>query len=124
MKLYIAGKFQERKQVRWLMDRLVELGHTITFDWTTAHYETKEETPEDAVECVRGVINADAYVGVFIMDYTYKGALIEMGVALGLDKKVYIIGHAIDSLFIKHPNVQQFDNELEFLSYVRQIKGV
>ena len=81
MRFYVGSKFEERLKVRWLMDRLEDLGHEITFDWTTEHYQNKEETPEDAEECIHGVFDAHAYVGLFIEDYHYKGALVELGVA-------------------------------------------
>lgn len=110
MKIYVAGKFQERAYIKTVMWWLEGMGHEITFDWTDPQYQHKDETPEDATECVRGVSGADIYVGVFKHILNYKGALVEMGVALGLGIPVYIVGHAIDScLFTKHPLVKKFD---------------
>ena len=120
MKIYVASKFNERLKVRWLMDKLEDMGHEITFDWTTEHYQHKEETREDAKECMNGVLLSDAYVGMFLEDYHYKGALVELGIALTIDIPVYVIGHAMDScIFTKLTH--KFETETEFLSFIRGI---
>ena len=119
MRFYVAGKFDDRLCVRGLMDKLEELGHEITFDWTTEHYQNKEETHEDAMECFDGVGSADAFIGLFVNDLPYKGALVEMGAALGWYADVYIIGHAIDSCIFSKLATQQFENEEEFLGFIR-----
>ncbi len=123
MKLYVAGKFQERAQVRVLMDKLETMGHTITFDWTGEEQLTRPDHPVgNVIDDVGGGKSADALVCRFINPLNYRGSLIELGVALGAGKKVFMIGHAVDScLFPSHPLVQHFETELEFLSYVRQV---
>lgn len=118
MKVYVAGKFQDRTKVRGLMDKLEGLGHEITFDWTIEHYAKKEETIEDAVECLQGVIDAEVYVGLFVEDHIYKGALVELGIALTSNILVYLIGHAIDSTIFTLLADKKFENEEEFLDYI------
>ena len=122
MKFYVAGKWEDRKTVRKLMDKIQDFGHAITYDWTKDE-ETDEGYPiVNAINDTRGVQICDAYVGRFIDKNEYKGALVEFGIALGLNKRIFIIGHAVDScIFTNHPAVQRFENELEFLSYVRQV---
>lgn len=34
MKLYVAGKWEERSLIKDLMQTLESMGHTITLDWT------------------------------------------------------------------------------------------
>ena len=120
---YIASKFEERETARRLMDGLEALGHKITFDWTTEHYQTKEETKEDAQECLDGVFNADAFVGLFVEDYIYEGSLVEMGEALADDVPVYIVGHAIDSCLFTKLATGRFETMLEFLDFVKLNTG-
>ena len=130
MKFYIAGKFEERAEVRKLMDKVEELGHTITCDWTKHEQGGKDFLVHYAIADVEGVRGCDVYVGRFINENSYKGALSEMGMALGLDKKVVVIGHAIDScIFTNHPNVLKLESEEAFLSelavyYETQIMGL
>ncbi|KKN74989.1 hypothetical protein LCGC14_0384910 [marine sediment metagenome] len=122
MKFYVAGKWEDRKNCRKLMDKIQDLGHAISYDWTTGE-ETDEGYPiVNAINDTRGVQVSDVYVGRFIDKNNYKGALVELGIALGLNKRIFIIGHAIDScIFCHHPSVRRFENESEFLSYVRQV---
>ncbi len=122
MKFYVAGKFQDRKNIRKLMDKIQDLGHAITYDWTIDEENAAGYPVLNTINDTRGVQICDAYVGRFIKKNRYRGALVELGIALGLGKRIYIIGHEADAcIFTNHPSVQKFETELEFLSYVRQV---
>ncbi len=122
MKFYVAGKFQDRKNVRKLMDKIEGLGHTITYDWTPDEVNAEGYPIMNTINDTRGVQLCDGYVGRFVEENHYRGALVELGIALGLGKRIYIIGHAEDNcIFINHPSIQKFETELECLSYIRQI---
>ncbi len=121
MKFYIAGKWQDRKNCRKLMRELQCLGHSITYDWTDDEENAEGYPVQNTINDTVGVQICDAYVGRFIEENHYRGALVELGIALGLTKKIYIIGHSEDDcIFTNHPSVQKFEDEGEFLSYVRQ----
>lgn len=120
MKFYVASKWEDRTAVRELHKTLIELGHKITVDWTWHEKEDPGYPSEYAVEDVLGVKMADVYVGLFIDSHYYKGALVEMGVALGLGIPVCIIGHAIDScLFTSHPLVSSYESVEEFIEGIK-----
>jgi len=120
MKFYVAGKWEEREQVRQLQDELRRLGHTITVDWTWHEFEDGGYPVQYAQEDVFGAATCDAYVGRFVNPNSYKGALVEMGVALGLGKKVFVIGHAIDTcIFVSHPLVTRCSNTKKFFEELR-----
>ena len=122
MNFYVAGKWEERAEIRKLQNKLRELGHMITIDWTWHEVDDLGFPSQYAIEDINGATWADAYVGRFINKHAYKGALVEMGAALSAGNKVFIIGHAIDScLFVGHPLVKQFDNADEFLNYISNI---
>lgn len=122
MNFYVAGKWEERAEIRKLQNKLRELGHMITVDWTWHEVDDPGFPSQYAIEDINGASWADAYVGRFITRHDYKGALVEMGATLAMGNKVFIIGHAIDScLFVGHPLVKQFDNEDEFLNYIGNI---
>lgn len=121
MRIYVSGKWEDREAVRELQKALIKMGHEITVDWT---YHEKDDVgyPRTyAQDDIWGVRDAQVYVGLFLKENNYKGALVELGVALGLmDKRVYIIGHAIDScLFIHHPLVTQVESIEELLGLLR-----
>ena len=121
MKFYIAGKFQEREEIRKLQNELRKMGNIVTIDWTWHEEDDPNYPSQYAIEDIIGATSCDAYVGLFVNEVNYKGALVEMGAALACGKMVFIIGHAIDScLFTSHPSVQKFENELEFISFIRR----
>ena len=122
MKFFVSGKFEDRGNIRRLMNALENLGHTITYDWTIDE-ETDEGYPIiSAVNDARGVQVCDVLVCRFIEKNSYRGSLSELGMAIVLNKRIFIIGHAVDScIFVNHPSAQRFESENEFLSYVRQV---
>ena len=122
MEFYVAGKWQDRENVRKLMDKIQELGHAITCDWTLDEENAAGYPVLNTINDTRGVQICDAYVGSFVNKNKYQGALVELGIALGLNRRIFIIGHAVDTcIFTNHPSVQRFETELEFLNYVRWV---
>lgn len=116
-KFYVAGKCEEREKIRELMQTLISLGNEITVDWTVHERSDTGYPAAYAQEDIEGVRRADIYIGYFMNKNDYKGALVELGAALGLGKRVFIVGHAIDScIFVGHPLVTQVDSKEEFLS--------
>ncbi len=124
MGFYVAGKWQDRKNDRKLMDKIQELGHTITYDWTKDDENAKGYPVLNTINDTRGVYECDVFVGRFIGDYKYNGAMSELGMAIIENKQILIVGHGADScIFTNHPLVQHFETDLEFLSYVKQALG-
>lgn len=110
MKIYVAGKWQDKEYIKQLMAQLRRMGHGITVDWTSHKYATPEVHASYAVDDIRGVKEADACIFIFERDYHYRGALVELGAALALDKVIYVVGHYEDDcIFILHPIVKRFD---------------
>jgi hypothetical protein len=106
MKLYVAGKYEHRFKVKMLMRFLRQYKHEITMDWTVGLPTDVGYPLTNCLADVKGVQGADVYVGVFIEDYIYKGAYVEFGIALGLNKPCVLIGHAADTcIFTAHPLV-------------------
>ena len=112
MKFYIAAKWQSRAEVRTLMNLLEARGHTITVDWTT-HVNPQNQSilQEWAERDEEGVKQCDIFIGLFRESEVGNGAVVEMGIALGLGKRIWIVGDAIDScIFMLHPLVTKFPN--------------
>ena len=113
-KIYLAGKWEERKRVRILMNIIESYGHEITCDWT-AHTSGLDLT-KHAVDDIVGVQDADIYIVLAKRDLNYKGAFCEFGAALGLNKPVFVIGDAMDScIFMNHPLVTKVQSLQEVL---------
>lgn len=107
-KVYLAAKFEEYEQARWLMTQLRERGFTITYDWTphALTFPPESEHWKQAVLDVAGVVDCDYFIQLH--HPKSKGALVELGVALALHKNIIVIGckdHG-DPVFYWHPDIQ------------------
>lgn len=133
MRIYVAGKWQEKPQVRKVQAALMEAGHTITFDWTQDNlghenvggsswvqiyglwYDPKE-LGDQAYRDLHGVQTCDAIVICAMNPHKYSGTLCEMGIAVGLGHRVYIIGSCLDSnIFTWLPWVHVVDSVEEVI---------
>lgn len=111
MNIYVAGKWQDRKSCKDLMKWLESLGHKITLDWTDHKYEDEEYPKEYCKADVQGVIDADILIGLFERPYVYRGALVEMGIALGQGKPIHLIGtYQDDCIFANHPSCIHYNS--------------
>lgn len=126
MKIYVAGKYSDRDRVRYIHQNLKEMGHEITVDWTNhdiyPNDATAERLSQFAQDDVRGVKEADLYIGLMTIPFEYKGAWVEMGLALGKGIPIYIIGNAGDScIFMHHPLVWKFADIQTMFSMMQQV---
>ena len=119
-KIYVAGKFQDRWYIRWVMAELQDRGHTITCDWT--RHELAQDDPERQAKCrafaqedFQGVAEADLVILILEKDFPYKGSYVEMGMALARNIDVWVLGQAGDScIFMNLPQIRKF-GAIEFL---------
>lgn len=121
MKIYVAGNYSEDKlRCRSLMAELKNAGHEITEDWTDPKYNNAPHVLCCQVD-VEGIRNADCIVFCAIFDRKYRGAFVEMGMALALGKPVYVLGNAIDTcVFTAHPLVRKFQSFYELIEVVEK----
>lgn len=131
MKIYVAGKTHDWERVRRVQDACKRLGHEITFDWTrtvesvgpdTGH-EFGALTPEFKAQCGaddrQGVLDADLTIALIDHEHI-TGTLIEIGIALGTGREVWLVGQPVrDSVFYYLPEVQhKFLSEFELIDYM------
>lgn len=118
MKIYVAGKWEERQIIRKIHDSLVSGGHSITCDWTnhTEHSHAKDY----AVEDIEGVKQCDLLIAYMYNEYAYKGVWAEIGAALVLDKPVIILGNMANTgIFSHHPLVTKVDSFFNIFEIIR-----
>ncbi|CAG7645044.1 nucleoside 2-deoxyribosyltransferase [Paenibacillus allorhizosphaerae] len=88
MKFYVASSFKNIEKVRYVSEQLKHLGFTHTYDWTNPGGAlTLERLKEIGQQERNAVIEADL---VIVILPAGKGSHIELGIALGLGKKVYL----------------------------------
>lgn len=114
MKVYVAGRTNMIDQVRVLQRLVTNHGHEITFDWTAVIEAIGGDSNEKNIAPTAQRANAiKDMVGVQDCDVLIMqcgpgmcGTLIEVGMALALGKKVWIIGSPErESVFFHLDNV-------------------
>ena len=111
MKIYVAGKWEDRTRVSEIMQILRDIGFEITCDWTDHKYADEAYPRQYCMDDTQGVKDADLYLGIFVDEYNYRGALVEMGIAIGVGIPVWLFGDKADScIFSHHPSVVKFQD--------------
>ncbi|MGV3489204.1 MAG: nucleoside 2-deoxyribosyltransferase [Tuberibacillus sp.] len=88
MKFYVASSFRNVEAVRFVSERLKGAGHIQTYDWTKNEgISSIEELREIGMSERQAVSDADVVIVLFPAG---KGSHVELGLALGLGKKVYL----------------------------------
>jgi nucleoside 2-deoxyribosyltransferase len=130
MKFYVASGYGNKNLVKKTINALHQKSWTNTYDWTQSSRQISESVlaliGEDELN---GVKNADV---VIILLPGGKGTHVELGIALGLSKRVYLYSPD-DSIkdyektctfyYVNkiHRFIGAFD---EFITYFYQIEGI
>ncbi|NGX51917.1 MAG: hypothetical protein KR126chlam5_00207 [Candidatus Anoxychlamydiales bacterium] len=90
MKFYIATSLLRAKDHNIVRDALIELGHTLTYDWTT-HGNVKCTTTENLRKVsnkeLNGIKGADILIVLIPGGF---GTHVELGAALAANKKIIL----------------------------------
>ncbi len=105
MRIYVASKYEEKAYVSEIMDALRKAGHVITYDWTTNEQVNEAQARAD----MNGVRSAEALVLIAEKDLNYCGALVELGIALGLRIPIFVVGKALNDrcIFMRLPEIRR-----------------
>jgi hypothetical protein len=101
MRVYVAGRWTRKDEVRSVQRMLREAGHEITHDWTRAddppagwsQERVRGYLAQQAFEDYMGVLAAEAVV--ILDDPTGRGLYVELGIALGETehpKRIVVVG--------------------------------
>ena len=120
MKIYLAARYSRREELVAYATMLHKLGHEVTSTWLDSNYEGSdyESThcpPEDRARIATCDFR-DIMLCNMLIHFTEEprngsrgGRHVEMGIALGLMKRVAIVGPA-ENIFCFHEDVRRFDN--------------
>ncbi|WP_079504647.1 group-specific protein [Mesobacillus jeotgali] len=87
-KFYVASSFKNIEAVRYISRQLVERGYLHTYDWTrNDRASTFEDLTEIGQREKAAVMEADF---LLVLLPAGKGSHIELGIALGLGKRIYL----------------------------------
>lgn len=92
MKFYVASSLANREDVRSVSSELMNRGFTHTYDWTVnGRADTYQALETIGIKEKEAIMASDM---VIILLPGGKGSHIEMGIAMGAGKKVYL--HSFD----------------------------
>ena len=112
MNVYVAAKWEDKDRARDIMYSVCYAGHTITHDWTINSVFGVTAAAAD----VNGVIAADALVAVVEREFQWKGMWVEMGIAIGYGKPIYMLGNwGTDCIFTTLPSVHRVGSIKELI---------
>lgn len=129
MNFYVASSFKNKDQVRNLSSRLKLEGFYHTFDWTqnerSASLEALSTIGEEEKEAI---IQSDFLV---IILPAGKGSHVELGIALGLGKRIYLFSPTNEiyeykktTTFYHVQGVDSFVGSLDaFIAYVIKVEN-
>ncbi|OGV89948.1 hypothetical protein A2Z41_02865 [Microgenomates group bacterium RBG_19FT_COMBO_39_10] len=129
LKLYIAGPFDQRDQIRVMMTEIEGMGHQIIYDWTD-HLPIKpyEENKKLATKYAKEDHQAAANCDVFVLLPGESGGTTrfsELGMALGSRKvkRIFIVGPGENrSVSFFDPKVERLKSPEELIENISLIK--
>lgn len=121
MKVYLAGRFDERERVKAAQQVILSHGHVLTADWTDhkpiARYgEDLELAASYAAEDLSGVIHADAVILLTSELPGGTGVHAELGAAIAHQTlagrpAIFVVGpHFSRSMMYFHPAVRRVES--------------
>jgi len=130
MKIYVAGKFEEKERILEIYSKLKALGHTVAYDWTTHKYiQPYKENQNMAARYSENELTGISQSDVFIYLSHDQGHTLHMefGAALILNKKfgkptIFVIGDCSKSPWYFNPRVKRRDSVEEVLAELEKLK--
>src|SRR5260370_13377109 len=114
MKIYVAGRFENKQEVREAQSLLRSYGHQITHDWTKhlpikPYSKSQELARQYGAADMEGVRNCDVFI-LLAKGGSGTGSSAELGAAIGSNlslgkPKIYVVGDLSDCVFFYHPSV-------------------
>ena len=121
MKIYVAS--HDQAEAKKIASELMRAGHVITSTWldqpflqTTDH--TEDECREIALRDCEEIRRSDALVLLSQEDECPGGKFVEVGIALGLLKKIVVIGHR-ENMLMWHPSIMIVNTVRDVLEVLR-----
>ncbi|MFS0821819.1 group-specific protein [Bacillus sp. 1P02SD] len=119
-KFYIASSFKNIEMVRYVSKQLIKRGFLYTYDWTqNERASTFNELKAIGIQEKNAVLESDFLI---VLLPAGKGSHIELGIALGQGKKIYLyssnneINHfETTSTFYNLPDVEKCIGTIEEL---------
>jgi len=112
MKVYIAGKWNDKDKIGSIMDDYEKKGFIITHRWNEYEADPNNKLGDMAAKDINAIQESD--IVLVIMDdsvYEYRGTFTEMGAAIALKKDLIVYcpnekAFCKTNCFFHHPHIQ------------------
>ena len=114
MKFFVSGKIGVEGNVKEVMKALRNVGHEITFDWTTIDHLSPYDKNVDAsrnaaIKERQGIADADVFI--ILPHERGVGMYVELGIAIGFGIPIRVITNVESrTMFFHHPLVKRVDS--------------
>ncbi len=137
MKIYVASSWKCRRRIKamWI-DKLEEMGHEITHDWTIMEDERLDTIGNPlrdlnyhrkcAEADIQGVIDADLLLVIMdspIKIYSYRGTFTEIGIRIGANRILKNEGKKQAPIILYNPWIDS-DDINEMIKHSRTVSNV
>lgn len=132
VKVFIGGKWDDKKQIKQYISDITNKGHVIVHDWTTYETAITKEMPLMAKIAIDGIIKAN--IVIIIMtdpNYAYRGTFTELGCAIGVNqvtqsKQIYLLcpdtkAVCRENVFFHHPSIVHFTSWDDIIKKISDI---
>lgn len=132
MKIYLAGRYGRREQLKSVRDELTRLGHEVTSRWLDTEWAptdgSSSTAPPEYREKYCLIDLEDVLASECVISFTEEpdsgngkrgGRHVEFGVALQAGKRLVVVGWK-ENIFHHHPRVEFFKSQWDM---VRAIGG-
>lgn len=118
MKVYVAGHDQE--QSKEVAKVIADRGHTIVSSWLympfhRTHSHSIEERVKIAAKDADEVMDCDLLVLCAGDTKVSGGKFVEVGIAIGLNKRISVLGRR-ENMLMYHPSIVAFDSLEDLLN--------
>ncbi len=125
MKFYISSRTKETKKIKEITQKLKDLGHSITFDWTKQtnlkpYNKNIKQSTIFSKHTISAIKNCDYFI--ILTNQAGTGMHTEMGVAIAEKKKIFVIGkHLNTNIFFFHPNVKRLNSIKDLFKIINSL---
>ena len=117
---YVASAFSNKEKVAAIVQMLRAMGHEVSHDWTQQEYAYTQHAAIHAQEDREGVESCTHFIALFDEPLKPLNTYVELGIALGLHKHIFVIGDCDkDCIFSRLPGIQRFATLDEFLQVAK-----
>lgn len=120
VRIYMAGRYGRREELKGYAARLKGLGCTVTSRWLDGGYELDDNAPDPALAARWAAEDLDdLHAADWLIAFTESpgpvqgrgrgGRHFEMGYALGMSMRVFVVGHR-ENVFCHLPEVEHFND--------------